>query len=151
MTQHGQYDMIGKSEPMQKVYRFIDQISTMPQRYNLPIILYGERGTGKELVAKAIHNYGPRKTGSFVAFNCTAVTETIAEAELFGYKQGSFTGAGKDRKGLFQAANEGTLYIDEIVNMPQAVEVTNTTKPNGFDKRITANMRIANITIEIVL
>ena len=109
-TATGRYDMIGTSEPMQKIYLLIEQITQLPENYKMPIILYGERGTGKELVAKAIHNYGPRKSGSFVAFNCTAVTETIAEAELFGYKRGSFTGAHKDRKGLFQEANGGTLY-----------------------------------------
>lgn len=118
----GRYDMIGTSEPMHKVYLLIEQITLLPEKYKMPIILSGERGTGKELVAKAIHNYGPRKTGSFVAFNCTAVTETIAEAELFGYKKGSFTGAHKDRIGLFQESNEGTLYIDEIVNMPLSMQ-----------------------------
>ena len=81
-------------------------------------MISGESGTGKELIAKGIHFSGKRKDKPFIAINCAAIPETLIEAELFGYKKGSFTGAMGDTKGKFEAANGGTLFLDEISAMP---------------------------------
>ncbi|MEW5849599.1 MAG: sigma-54 dependent transcriptional regulator [Myxococcota bacterium] len=89
---------------------------------NATVLVCGESGTGKELVARAIHNESPRREQPFVAFNAAAVTETLAEAMLFGAKKGSYTGADRDRKGLFLEAHGGTLFIDEVSSMPPTLQ-----------------------------
>ncbi len=106
--------LIGKSPSMQKVYDLIERISDTSAN----ILISGKSGTGKELVAKAIHYNGSRKDGPFIAVNCAAIPETLLESELFGYKKGAFTDAKKDKRGVFFEANEGTLFLDEITEMP---------------------------------
>lgn len=109
--------VIGESEPMQAVKRLISRIvSTQALASELPpsVLLLGETGTGKDLIARAIHYAGPRRDRPFVHINCTALPESLAEAELFGHVKGAFTDARGDKRGLFEVADGGTLYLDEI-------------------------------------
>jgi DNA-binding NtrC family response regulator len=87
-----------------------------------PVLLWGPSGSGKELLAKEIHNLSPRKFGPYVCVNCSALSETLIESELFGHKRGSFTGAMNDRKGAFEAARRGTLFLDEIGDLPLSLQ-----------------------------
>ncbi len=112
-------NLIGRSARMQAVYQMIETVAEV----NSTVLITGESGTGKELVARAIHNLSARKDKPFISINCGAFTETLLESELFGYVRGSFTGANTDRKGLFEAANRGTIFLDEIGEMPPAMQV----------------------------
>ena len=111
--------LVGDSEPMLKVYRLIEKVA----KTNSTVLILGESGTGKELVAKALHSSSPRHDGPFVTVNCAAMPETLLESELFGYVKGAFTGAGTNKKGLFEAANCGTIFLDEISAMPLSMQV----------------------------
>ena len=103
-------DIIGKSEPMQRVYELILRAAAS----DVGVIVYGESGTGKELVAEAIHEMSDRKEKPFVPVNAGAVPETLLESEFFGYKKGAFTGANTDKPGLLHLADKGTLFLDEL-------------------------------------
>ncbi len=107
------FNIIGKSAPMQKVFEMIRVVS----ENNSNLVIYGASGTGKELVAKAIHYNGRRKQKPFVPINCTAIPEGLLESELFGHVKGAFTGAVGSKQGLFEKANKGTLFLDEIGDM----------------------------------
>ena len=98
------------------------QIATAA-RSDLTVLITGESGTGKELVARAIHNCSERASGPFISFNCGAITESLLESELFGYAKGAFTGANQNRQGLFEAANGGSIFLDEIGEMSVACQV----------------------------
>ncbi len=114
------YDsMIGKSKPMQDVYSLLDKIKSSEST----VLIQGENGTGKELIAKAIHFNSPRKEKVFLPINCAAFNDNLLESELFGHVKGSFTGAVKDRKGYFELADGGTLFMDEIGDVSQAMQV----------------------------
>jgi len=104
---------------MQKVFEVIPAIAASPST----VLLLGETGTGKELVARTIHALSPRRSGPFVAVNCGALPDTLLESELFGYKAGAFTGAGRDKPGRFALAKGGTLFLDEIGEISQAMQV----------------------------
>lgn len=106
-------DIIGSSPSMKEVYDLIDRVA----KTDANVLILGENGTGKELVARAIHQKSLRKDSSFVAVDMGAITETLFESELFGHKKGSFTDAREDRPGRFELANEGTLFLDEIGNL----------------------------------
>ncbi len=106
--------LIGNSEPMQALKKMIAQVA--PEKAT--VLIAGETGTGKELVAKAIHAASPRKNSLFVAVNCAAIPAEMLESELFGYEKGAFTGAVKARTGKFELADKGTLFLDEITEMP---------------------------------
>ena len=106
--------LVGKSKPMMEVAKLIGCIA----RSDDAVLILGETGTGKELVARAIHTHSPRRNKPFVALNCTAINENLLESELFGHEQGAFTGANKLRKGKFEYANGGTIFLDEIGDMP---------------------------------
>jgi transcriptional regulator with PAS, ATPase and Fis domain len=114
------YDsMIGKSKPMQDLYVLLDKIKGTEST----VLIQGENGTGKELIAKAIHYNSPRKEKVFIPINCAAFNDNLLESELFGHVKGSFTGAVKDRKGYFELADGGTLFMDEIGDISQAMQV----------------------------
>ncbi len=106
--------MIGKSSAMQQVYQMIEKVKDV----NTSVTITGESGTGKELVARAIHYQSKRKNRKFVEVNCAAIPEGLLEEEFFGHKKGSFTGAVDDKKGKFELADEGTLFLDEVGDMP---------------------------------
>jgi len=117
-TRYRFHQLIGKSPAMQRVYDLIERISDSASN----VFLTGESGTGKELVAKAIHYNGIRREGPFIAVNCAAIPETLLESELFGYKKGAFTDAKTDKKGLVFEAQEGTLFLDEVTEMPNTLQ-----------------------------
>jgi two-component system response regulator PilR (NtrC family) len=104
---------------MQAIYQMIETVAEVQST----VLITGESGTGKELVARAIHDMSPRAERPFISINCGAFTETLLESELFGYVKGSFTGANTNRKGLFEAANRGTIFLDEIGEMSPAMQV----------------------------
>jgi two-component system, NtrC family, response regulator PilR len=112
-------NIIGKSDRMQAVYQMIETVAQVQST----VLIMGESGTGKELVARAIHDLSPRAQKPFVSVNCGAFTETLLESELFGYIRGAFTGATGNRKGLFEAAEQGTIFLDEIGEMSPAMQV----------------------------
>lgn len=112
-------NIIGRSPKMQALYQMIETVAQVQST----VLVTGESGTGKELVARAIHDLSPRAEKPFVSINCGAFTETLLESELFGYVKGSFTGANTNRKGLFEAANTGTIFLDEIGEMSPAMQV----------------------------
>ena len=107
-------NIVGSSAKMRAVFDIIEHVSDLPAN----VLILGESGTGKELVAHAIHQASARAHGPFIALNCAAIPETLLESELFGYVRGAFTDARKDRRGLFQEANGGVLFLDEISEIP---------------------------------
>ena len=111
-------EIIGKSNKMQKVYNSIGKLSSA----NVNVLLSGETGTGKELIAKALHNHGPHKNGPFIPINTGSIPTELLESELFGHEKGSFTGAFSQRIGRFEQAENGSLFLDEIGDMPLDVQ-----------------------------
>jgi DNA-binding NtrC family response regulator len=112
-------NIIGKSKKMQEVYSLIEKVAPS----NSTVVIYGGSGTGKELVAKAIHYHSPRADRPFIPFNCGAIPETLVESELFGHTKGAFTGAIQAKRGLFEEAHSGTLFLDEISTILPSVQV----------------------------
>jgi len=112
-------EIIGTSESLQQVFRLVEKVAAT----NTNILVYGESGTGKELIARAIHHNSPRSSRPFVAINCGALPETLLESELFGHTKGAFTGATAARAGLFRSAEGGTIFLDEIGEISQALQV----------------------------
>jgi len=113
------HDLIGSAPVIQVLRKQIAKLA----RSQAPVHIMGESGSGKEVVARLIHNNGPRATGAFVAVNCGAIPPELMESELFGHVKGSFTGATQDKIGLFQAASGGTLFLDEVADLPLAMQV----------------------------
>ncbi|NLJ58189.1 MAG: sigma-54-dependent Fis family transcriptional regulator [Tissierellia bacterium] len=111
-------EIIGESEPMQHIYMLIEKLKDIDTN----VLITGESGTGKELVAKAIHESGNRKNERYIVVNCAAIPENLLELELFGCKKGAFTGAVNDRKGKFELADKGTIFLDEIGDMPLGLQ-----------------------------
>ena len=105
--------IIGESKPIQRIKNIIDKVAPSQSR----VLITGENGTGKELVARWIHEKSPRSSGPFVEVNCAAIPSELLESELFGHEKGAFTGADEQRIGKFEQANNGTLFLDEIGDM----------------------------------
>lgn len=114
----GAEDILGSSLEIRRVREFIARVAGT----NTTVLITGETGTGKELVARAIHRNSPREKRPFIAINCAAVTETLLESELFGHERGAFTGADRTHPGLFEAAHEGTLFLDEVAEISPAAQ-----------------------------
>ncbi len=141
--------LLGESAPMQELRDLVDRVA----RSQAPVHISGESGTGKELVAKLIHDSGPRAAGPFVPVNCGAIPTELMESEFFGHRKGSFTGAIKNKTGLIQSADGGTLFLDEIADLPLAMQVKllrviqeKTVRPVGASEEETANARILSAT-----
>ncbi|HOP48044.1 MAG TPA: sigma-54 dependent transcriptional regulator [Desulfobacteraceae bacterium] len=142
-------DIIGKSPEIMRVLRLVEKVAPSDSS----VLIQGESGTGKELIAKAIHRLSNRKHQSFVAVNCAAFTETLLETELFGHVKGSFTGAEKDKRGLFLAADKGTLFLDEVSEMPLSMQIKllrvlqeHVIRPVGSTDSIPVDVRIISST-----
>ncbi len=141
--------IIGKDKKMKKVYNLLETISPI----NTTVLITGETGTGKELVARAIHHNSPRKHKPFVKIDCSAIPETLIESELFGYMKGAFTDARADKPGKFQLADKGTIFLDEISNIPLSVQAKllrvieeQAFEPLGGVKTIRVDVRIIAAT-----
>lgn len=148
-TEGGYENIIGKSEPMNKVFRLIRQVAPT----NSNVLVIGKSGTGKELVAKAIHYQSQRKDHIFLPVNCGAISENLIESELFGHKKGAFTGATEEKQGLFKVAEGGTLFLDEIGDLPLNMQVKllraledRQFLPVGGTKPVTTDVRIIAAT-----
>jgi len=141
--------LLGESALMRDIRSTIAKLS----RSQAPVYICGESGTGKELVAQLIHSKGPRNDCSFIPVNCGAIPSELMESEFFGHKKGSFTGAVKDKKGLFQVAEGGTLFLDEVAELPLHMQVKllraiqeKAVRPVGAEKEIPTDVRILSAT-----
>jgi DNA-binding NtrC family response regulator len=145
----GHCGLIGESAPMRHLYDLIAKVSQNAS----PILLKGETGTGKELVARAIHSMGPRREREFVPLDCSALPAALVESELFGHLKGAFTGADYRKLGLLQTADEGTIFLDEIGELPLFLQVKllrvlqeKEIRPVGSNERLPINARVIAAT-----
>jgi two-component system response regulator AtoC len=141
--------MVAKSQSMQAVFELAEKAA----RYRTTVLILGDSGTGKELIARGIHRSSRRASGPLVAVNCGGIPETLLESELFGYKKGAFTGADNNRRGLFQEAEGGTIFLDEIGELPLSLQVKllrvlqdNEVRPLGDSKSIKIDVRVVAAT-----
>lgn len=141
--------LLGESTAMQRIRNTIAKLA----HSTAPVYISGESGTGKELVARTIHDKGPRATADFVPINCGAIPTELMESEFFGHIKGSFTGATSNKEGLFQAANGGTLFLDEVAELPQHMQVKllraiqeKAVRPVGGQQEIPVDVRILSAT-----
>jgi two-component system response regulator AtoC len=142
-------NMVGKSQIIQSVFKLAEKVA----QYNTTVLITGESGTGKELIARGIHFHGDRSNGPLVPVNCGGIPETLLESELFGYKKGAFTGADKNKKGLFEEASSGTIFLDEIGELPISLQVKllrvlqeNEIRPVGDSKTRKIDVRVVAAT-----
>jgi len=141
--------LVGNSPRMQHIYEIIQQIA--PTKTN--VLITGESGTGKELIARSIHLKSDRSDKPFIVINCGSIPETLIESEIFGYKKGAFTGAAQDKKGLFEVANTGTVFLDEIGELSPPMQVKllrvvqeRSFKPVGTNEDVAVDIRILSAT-----
>lgn len=141
--------LVGKTEAMDRLKQQINKLS----RSQAPVLITGESGSGKELIARSIHLQGPRAEEPFIAVNCGAIPRELMESEFFGHKKGSFTGANTDKSGLFQAAENGTLFLDEVADLPMDMQVKllraiqeKAVRPIGTQQELPTNVRILSAT-----
>lgn len=141
--------LLGESQSMRDIRSKIDKVA----RSQAPVYISGESGSGKELIARLIHQQSPRHEASFIAVNCGAIPAELMESEFFGHKKGSFTGASSDKQGLFQAADGGTLFLDEVADLPLALQVKllraiqeKKIRPVGGHQEISTNVRLLSAT-----
>jgi len=139
----------GKNPTMEGIFEVLRRVAPT----NISVLIEGQSGTGKELLARAIHNNSPRRDKPFRPLNCAGLTETLLESELFGHVKGAFTGAGSDRKGLLEIADKGTLLLDEIGDMPLAMQAKllrfledGIVIPVGSNKPIVVDVRVISAT-----
>ena len=142
-------NLVGESEAINRIRETIFKLA----RSQAPVYISGESGVGKELVARMIHEHGPRNSRAFVPVNCGAIPHDLMESEFFGHRKGSFTGANSDKEGLFQAAEGGTLFLDEVAELPQNMQVKllraiqeKKIRPVGEQREMAANVRILSAT-----
>ena len=148
-ARHHLGDLTSRSPIMQNVFGVVPAVAVSPST----VLILGETGTGKELVARTIHSLSPRRDGPFIAVNCGALPDTLLESELFGYKAGAFTGAARDKPGRFALARGGTLFLDEIAEVSPALQVRllrflqeRTFEPLGATRTESADVRIIAAT-----
>lgn len=148
-TKYGFENFIGSSNSIQQIFSLINRVSEL----NVNVLISGESGTGKELVARAVHYSGSRKDGPFIPVNCGAIPETLIESEFFGHSKGAFTGATRDKKGLFEEANGGTIFLDEIGDLPIHLQVKllrvleeKKVRPLGKTESVSIDVRIISAT-----
>ncbi|MBA3458753.1 MAG: sigma-54-dependent Fis family transcriptional regulator, partial [Deltaproteobacteria bacterium] len=141
--------LVGKSAAMRELYALVERVALAGS----PVLIRGESGTGKELVARALHDSGPRRERPFLAINCTALPESLLESELFGHTRGAFTGATSARAGLFVEASGGTLFLDEIGDMAPALQTRllrvvqqGEVRPVGSDESRAVDVRLIAAT-----
>jgi two-component system response regulator HydG len=139
----------GKNPTIEGIFEVLRRVAPT----NISVLIEGQSGTGKELLARAIHNNSPRRDKPFKPINCAGLTETLLESELFGHAKGAFTGAGSDRKGLFETADKGTLLLDEIGDMPLSMQAKllrfledGIVIPVGSNKPIVVDVRVISAT-----
>ena len=148
-TRPGFGGLIGTSPKMQRVYKLVEKVS----QHKYPVLILGESGTGKELVARSIHFSGPRRNKSFCPVDCSSLTATLVESELFGYVKGAFTGAQQTRAGLFESADGGTIFLDEIGDLPVDLQSKllrvlqeHEVRPVGSTERVHVDVRVIAAT-----
>lgn len=143
------HTLIGETESIESLRQQIGKLA----RSQAPVYISGESGSGKEIVARLIHSYGPRSNGPFIPVNCGAIPAELMESELFGHLKGSFTGANENKEGLFQAAQGGTLFLDEVADLPLAMQVKllraiqeKAIRPVGANDEIATDVRVLSAT-----
>ncbi len=149
LTPEGEEKIIAVDPAMRRVMQLVDRVAPSP----VPVLVEGESGTGKEVIARAIHERSPRKVEQFLAVNAAALPDTLLESELFGHARGAFTGADRDREGLFRQANGGTVFLDEIASMSQSFQgkllrvlQEHVVRPLGASKDIPVEYRLIAAT-----
>ncbi len=141
------YDrIVGRSEPIRELLRLVDRVTAS----DVPVLVMGESGTGKELVARAMHENGPRARRAFVCENCASVPEPLLESTLFGHVKGAFTGASSTRAGLFEIADGGTLFLDEIGEMPLAMQVKLLRVLQEGEVRAVGGERVRKVNVRVI-